>query len=327
MRHIDPPLSVHAFDAAAISATWPPRTQEANKKAVWAIAHAGAAPSGTIMCSRWRAPAAEAWQRGNPATVDLVPGFFTYQVRSGRGEHHWHVNFANYDLFSAYGTQLLAQDELQVLEHPALASVRHALQASGASTLCTDGEEPWPILVSGVERRVAFDTRPSPMAQWGLYGNLFARGTTEAVQAATRKLDPPTISNILAIEAPAYGSGPYTAEAIEMVLRTAAAGFAAAVEEPGVTGRGSGGPTVIHTGFWGCGAYGGNRELMCLMQLLAAEMAGVARLVFYAADDAGIAVARQAMRVYGELPAGAAITEVIGNITARGYRWGVSNGT
>lgn len=279
------------------------------------------------MCSRWRAPAASAWQRRRPAAVEVVPGFFRYELPSGRGEHHWHVNFANYDLFSAYGTQLLAQDELQVLEHPALASVRHALQASGASTLCTDDDEPWPILVSGVERRVALDTARSPAAPYGLYGNLFASAPTDVVQAATRKLDPPTISNILAIEAPAYGTGPYDAATIARVFRTAAGGFAAAAHEPEVTGRAGHGSTVIHTGFWGCGAYGGDRELMCLMQLLAAEVAGIERLVFYAADDAGRAVARQAMQVYGQLPARADVGEVIRDIAGRGYRWGVSNGT
>jgi hypothetical protein len=39
----------------------------------------------------------------------------------------WHVNFADPQLFVAYGSQLLAQDELQAAEHPLLGSIREAL--------------------------------------------------------------------------------------------------------------------------------------------------------------------------------------------------------
>jgi len=63
-------------------------------------------------------------------------------------------------------------------------------------------------------------------------------------------LDPPTISNILAIEAPPGDWGLYSTAQILLVLRTAVAGYRAAGAE-------SEGEVVIHTGFWSCGAYGG----------------------------------------------------------------------
>ena len=40
---------------------------------------------------------------------------------------HWHPNFADKHLFGFYGGNLLAQDELQVLEHPILGSLRELL--------------------------------------------------------------------------------------------------------------------------------------------------------------------------------------------------------
>lgn len=115
----------------------------------------------------------------------------------------------------------------------------------------------------GVERRcvVATDANPAEGRPYGLYGNSFSQATEDAIRQATEVLDPPTMSNILAMEAPACGAGRYTREQIEFVLSTAVTGFSAAVSEskrkvsPDVQ-------TVIHTGFWGCGAYGGNRELI-----------------------------------------------------------------
>ncbi len=44
---------------------------------------------------------------------------------------------------------------------------------------------------------------------------------------------------------------------------------------------------MIHTGFWGCGAFGGNRVLMTTLQILAAEMAGLERVVFHTGDASG----------------------------------------
>ncbi len=318
------PLTSHAFNAAAITSRWPPVTGEPNKTAVWTLAAQGDPPRGTITVSRWAAPPLDAWQVRSRPEVVLLPGFFTYG-NVPAGEHHWHVNFANFDLFSAYGTRLLAQDELQVLEHPALASVRHALLDLNASTLCTENGEPFPILVSGVERRITFDTSPRRMAPMGLYGNHFARAPIEAVRDAATSLRPPTLTNLLAIEAPAYGDGAYDAPTIAMVFRTAAAGFAAARHEATGLRRLPAGLTVIHSGFWGCGAYGGNRELMCLLQVLAAGAAGVDRLVLYTADAAG--AARKALEVSRELPSDATPDELITLIRQHGYRWGVSNGT
>lgn len=315
------------FAAADLAARHPPAFTDANKLVVHARAAAGPAPAGAVAFSRWRAPALDAWSSRALVNLEVVPGFFRYAEGDTSSERHWHVNFANYDVFSCYAGPLLAQDELQVLEHPGLASVRLAARAGGHSTLCTDDGEPYPILVSGVERRIAFRTAPSPSAPGGLYGNQFARAPTHQVLEATTVLAPPSISNILAIEAPAYGTGAYSADTIRFILRTAAAGFRAAVLEPTLVRQLSPARTVIHTGFWGCGAYGGNRVLMTLLQLLAAELAGVERLVYYAADQAGVRQVEEAVARHAALPRDAAAEALVPAIVAMGYRWGVSNGT
>ena len=60
----------------------------------------------------------------------------------------WHLNFAHHHLFVAYGGGLMAQDELQVAEHPALGSLREALVATSAVLpLTVERGQPTPITI------------------------------------------------------------------------------------------------------------------------------------------------------------------------------------
>ena len=52
--------------------------------------------------------------------IVVAGGYYEYDGADGI----WHVNFADPQLFVAYGSGLLAQDELQAAEHPMLGSVR-----------------------------------------------------------------------------------------------------------------------------------------------------------------------------------------------------------
>ena len=330
MNPIDP-IYRQAFAAQQLMATHPPRPTDTNKHLIFGltcrpdIVHAG-----QIHVSRWPG-------------VDLPPlisryedlpafqgrgGFFTYEPPKP-GWMDWHVNFAHWDLFAYYDGPLFAQDEMQVTEHPALASVRHVLLDGGLSTLTMEGRGPTPILIAGVERRCAIATEPDPARgrPQGLYGNYFAQADRWALVAATKLLDPPTVSNILAMEAPANGRGRYTETQLRAILTTAYTGFRAVMAESQHL-RGSEIRTAVHTGYWGCGAYGGNRVLMPLLQMLAAAAAGISALIFYAgADREPHQVAR--MHLDDLLPPGASVpTELlIRQILAAGYRWGVGDGT
>lgn len=44
---------------------------------------------------------------------------------------------------------------------------------------------------------------------------------------------------------------------------------------------------VIHTGNWGCGAFGGNRPLMAVLQCAAAKSAGIDKLVYHTFNKEG----------------------------------------
>jgi len=303
----------------------PPRFRNANKLAALKKALGPAdVPAGTVVVSRWSGCALPARHEGRMPKLTERPGFFVYGEPLPPDTLAWHMNFAMSDCFGAYAGDLLAQDELQVLEHPALASVREAADAEGFSIVCAGVDGPTPVTVSGVERRGFLDTRPAPGRPRGLYGNEFARAPVAAVLAALTRLDPPPLSNILAIEAPADGEGKYSGEEIEHILVTATSGYRAARLASAALGRAR---TVIHTGFWGCGAYGGDHEIMSILQLLGASLAGVEELVFYSVDPGGAEVFARAKSWVEALPPGTAVAAVVERLEAQGYPWGDGNGT
>lgn len=164
----------------------------------------------------------------------------------------------------------------------------------------------------------------------GLYGNGFAVATAEVIRAATVPVRPPSLSNIIAMVAPGYGSGRYTRDEIVGIFETAYSAFLAARMET-VASFGSGMRVAVHTGFWGCGAFGGNRALMTILQILAAHAAGVDSLLYYTVDASGATDFTEALIELDTLlhPLGAEVVTVklLDAIAALGFEWGRSNGT
>ena len=329
------PLYRHSFDAQDLVASFPPRWGHRNKKTVYDIScPAGSSHSGAITVSRWAAMElpASAVVDASATEVEMREDVFQYEGAPEPNESiEWHLNFADSDLFVAYASVLMAQDELQVAEHPALGALKEAMPQHGLSTLTVESRQPTPILVRGVERRCVIHTDPNPAEGRpdGLYGNEFARAESDAVERATIPIVPPTTSNIIAIEAPSHGSGVYTVEQIEYVLRTAYTGFSAARLESEHS-AGSRVPVVIHTGFWGCGAYGGNRVLMTLLQLVAAGLSSVDRLVFHTVTPSGVPPFEKAREMFEtEFDSGGQpvqVMELLNRIQSKGFEWGVSDG-
>jgi poly(ADP-ribose)glycohydrolase PARG len=293
------------FEAAALVREHPPVLRNPNKQLVFELC-VGASTRGPVALTRWRAgDIAATWC---DTEVVGVRGHYVYDADSAGT---WHVNFADPHLFCAYGSALLSQDELQAAEHPVLGSIREALVAAGDAALTEEAGVATPVLVAGVERRCAIDTN-------AVYGNRFAAASAEVVRRAVRRVEPPTHSNLIAIAAPAGGDGPYQRDELVQILVTAYTGFAAAVAETQRLWPGT--PTEIRTGFWGCGAFGGNRHVMTILQLAAARLAGAARLRFYAFDDAGQAIFDEARAVkLGDDP--------IAAVLERHDAWGTGDGT
>jgi Poly (ADP-ribose) glycohydrolase (PARG), Macro domain fold len=321
------PIQRRAFDAQWLMDVYPPRWHHRNKQAVFDMScPPGSRHAGEIDYTRWGAtPLPE--QVDAAAALELLidrPGFYDY-VPAVEGAVEWHVNFADPNLFTAYGSALFAQDEMQVTEHPALGALREALVAAGLPVRTVEAGDPTPVLVRGVERRCTIATKPDADAgrPFGLYGNEFSRADADVVRQATGKIDPPTTTNLIAIAAPLPSSGRYTAEQIEYALVTATTAFRAAVSESGGAR-----PVVVHSGFWGCGAFGGNRALMTTLQVLAVELACMNRIVLHTGDPSGAAPVEGSRQVLAELgeDGPTSVTELIDHLFASGFLWGESDG-
>jgi hypothetical protein len=122
------------------------------------------------------------------------------------------------------------------------------------------------------------------------------------------------------------GSGKYRADELHGVLRTAWLAFAAAALESRTTWPGA--PVEVHTGFWGCGAFGGNRVVMVVLQLVAAHLAGLSRLVFHTVDHGGLAEYEVASDCLRTLLArvDTSLAAMIARMVELGFSWGVSDG-
>jgi len=318
------PIERYIFESDQLVAEHPPVLQHRNKRAVYEVAcPSDAKHLGQINYTRWafldlpesfNPQKAVAHLQSREHIYDYAPVFDSPNALD------WHVNFADPELFAFYGSGLFAQDEMQVAEHPILGSLREALTARriyGRTDLA-------PILISGVERRcrVAIESNISAGRPLGLYGNNFSAATKDAISQSTVPIDPPTITNLIAIAAPRGSDGlPYTIEEIQQVLVTAYSGFRSAVSQC------PDGSTAIHTGFWGCGAFGGNRTLMAMCQIIASEMAGVTRLVFYTVNGQGTTELENAVVRINSLSESILDTNaLLMSIRDMGFKWGSGDG-
>jgi Poly (ADP-ribose) glycohydrolase (PARG) len=328
------PIERRDFVTATLMGEYRPAWGHPNKRIVYEIAcPPGAVHAGRLAYSRWTAMPVPTSLEGVAAgrLVRVLDGYYDYAPSLDPGEGiEWHVNFADPHLFVAYASSLFAQDEMQVAEHPALGALREALVADGLAAVTVERGEPTPVLVMGVERRcrVATDPDAAEGRPAGLYGNAFARADGDVVRRATTPIEPPTITNLIAMAAPPGGYGRYRADEIESVLTTVFTGFRAAVLESHRE-RARATSVAVHTGYWGCGAFGGNRVLMALLQVLAAGSAGLDQLVFHVGDPRGRVPLAEALRLI-EVGLGTdrapSTRELINRIETIGFEWGVSDG-
>jgi len=312
------PLYRRTWDAQRLCLEHPARFQLPNKVAVLAATCPdGYQSGGQITTARWPTMVPEPSGLADRHAVRPVPGGYPYR-QTDENTVDWWVNFAAGELFQFYHGRCFAQDEIQVFEHPVLACVREALLAEGLSVRVTDTDAPTPFTIVGAERRLEFDTSPHPERGvfYGLYGRKFAAAPTKVLLEAGKPVVPPTTSHVLAMEAPAYGTGPFQRHEIGFAFAAAYTAFRAAVIESNRINPT--GTCVIHTGFWGCGAYGGDHVMMTAIQSIAAAWAGVTRLHDYLWDDAGEArfvagesLAQEVERSTPERTAAAAVERLV----------------
>jgi len=137
-------------------------------------------------------------------------------------------------------------------------------------------------------------------------------------------IDPPSLSNIIAIEAPKYGRGEYSIGNINEILGTAYSGFCAAYAETKALNPNY--QIVIHTGHWGCGAYGGNKVIMTALQIIAAHLAKIDKLIYHCKDSPESFT--EAINVLAEIlkEENLNLSTIINLIHSKEYKWGLTSG-
>ena len=95
--------------------------------------------------------------------IFAVPYFFRYDDPASESEKCWYLNYADPQLFFAYDSDLFAQDEIQTLEHPLLASLMLRLDEAGdpgLRTVTVEKRRPTPWIFENVPRWIKVDTAP-----------------------------------------------------------------------------------------------------------------------------------------------------------------------
>lgn len=260
----------------------------------------------------------------NPALeVEAVCGFFDYSDRSDAEREVWYLNFADKFLFGFYDSDMFGQDEIQTLEHPALAAVREWIDSKkykGYEALTITDRQPTPFLVRNVPWWINVNTHDYPIYGWK-FGDACQKENYPLLDQAVTVRQSDQLNNIIAMAAPACGKGIYSESQISEALSAAMAGFGGAVENS----RRNGKRTVIHSGRWGAGAFGGNEELLLAVQIIAARLVGVDHLVLHAVNEECL---ENASRLVSEIEKTKiqTVLNIVQHIHSKNYLWGLCDG-
>ena len=192
---------------------------------------------------------------------------------------HWIPNYADTYLFALCQGPLLTQDELQVLEHPALAHLKAALDGQGTIRCLRENEVG---LITGAYRYVSLDVKSKASNGLPLYGKNFIAVTQRDIISKLHILESPIRSNIFIMAAPhisetLFGQTCRKEHLKQLLIRSIAAFSAIKFEYP--TKK-----IVVHTGNWGSRAFGNNLKAIALLQLAAAHFSGIDRVEYYPLD-------------------------------------------
>ena len=89
--------------------------------------------------------------------------------------------------------------------------------------------------------------------------------------------------------------------------------------------------TYIHSGWFGCGAYGGNRILMAILQIIAAKMSGIDKLILHTVTSKfrhDIEAVEDCLKnIFNDNRTSLSMDDLIDRIVNEKFQWGSSNGT
>ena len=154
--------------------------------------------------------------------LKIEPNIFEYVSNTeDPSTAHFYVNFADANLFGFYSGSLFAQDEIMVLEHPILASLREKLLDINQA-YCRGSVVILNALKHGHFSQTNLDK---------IYGRKFATSSVDKIKKSVDKCQPVIIDNIVCIASLVGRESKYTKQEIDKILKTAYCGFNGAVSE------------------------------------------------------------------------------------------------
>ena len=274
---------------------YPPEYTNSFKKAMYEKAvKIHKTEHGIVKISRWKfcdERKSPLKMEANPIKVSVVDNFFDYSDTDTETKNTFYLNYADPNLFGYYDGDLFAQDEIQTFEHPLLASVLEYIDKNETPELISRTIEkgsPTPFIVENVPYWIKVDMLPVIKDEDGkdcvcsIYGWNFSHAPKEALEKGISVIHKEQKNNIIAVAALGGGRGTYTENQIAYTLSSLLVSFGAAAK---ITTREKKNEVVIHTGRWGCGAFGNNDEFIYLTQIIAASFTGVTELVFHGCDE------------------------------------------
>jgi hypothetical protein len=268
--------------------------------------------------------------------MTVVSGGFPYEA-STEATLYWTPNFADVNLFGYANASLLAQDEQQVLEHPALYFYNYDESVKEDLKILKGYEV---VFFQNVPRMGNLDTF-SPVTGKGwlsivlrifevartLYGNNFSVASLEQIDEKLTLLNPPVRSNIFAILAPRGAAGQlYSREQLaKLFFRSLTACY-------GIKTLSGSRQSVMYVGNWGMGAFGNDPKASYLLQLAAADFSQVDEIRVHALEhkqafQEATELLRQIKTKFPGMTVGEFLTHLAENAKKYGLCWRDGNGT
>ena len=121
----------------------------------------------------------------------------------------------------------------------------------------------------------------------------------------------------------------YTLKSIKEIFDTAYTAFLAARIDS-IKQSNADHHVIIHTGNWGTGAYGGNKTIMAILQILAAQVAGIDSLIYHTFSSTSSESYEEALKILNEnlIPneKDIKVMNILFNIEKLKFSWGVTDG-
>lgn len=223
--------------------------------------------------------------------------FYEYEENANdENEINFYVNFSDSELFFECDSYLNSQNANMVFFHPLLLSCKKYM-----TSLNKDELKPF-----------AFENgNPTPVIFQNVPYWIFLDEENKKIVPLQKEIK----SNIISMKAIA-AKEKYTEEEISLLLRTALVAFSGAEKVSHAKMK----DIAIHTGNWGCNNLGNNKELIYLLQIIAASATGIKKIIFHKPDETSLSNAKEKFsHLLPDLPKTTTLKRIVEEILEIGF--------